>query len=77
MGKRSKARINASTLWKDRFVNVVNPKYAHLINGQKNPEETIAELTALLNEKPIDVGLIGIGGNGHIVFNDPPADFDD
>ncbi len=61
----------------DRFVNVVNPKCAHLINGQKNPEETIAELTALLNEKPVDVGLIGIGENGHIAFNDPPADFND
>ena len=61
----------------DRFVNVVHPKCAHLINGQNNPEETIAELTALLNEKPIDVGLIGIGENGHIAFNDPPADFDD
>lgn len=61
----------------DRFVNVVNPKCAHLINGQKNPEETIAELTALLNEKPVDVGLIGIGENGHIAFNDPPADFED
>lgn len=61
----------------DRFVNVVNLKCAYLINGQKNPEETIAELTALLNEKPVDVGLIGIGENGHIAFNDPPADFDD
>ena len=61
----------------DRFVNVVNPKCAYLINGQKNPEETIAEFTALLNEKPVDVGLIGIGENGHIAFNDPPADFDD
>ena len=40
-------------------------------------EETIAELTAILNEKPVDVGLIGIGENAHIAFNDPPADFDD
>ena len=61
----------------DRFVNVVNLKEAHLINGQKNPDETIAALTALLNEKPVDVGLIGIGENGHIAFNDPPADFND
>ena len=61
----------------DRFVNKVNPKKAYLINGQKNPEETIAELTALLNEKPVDVGLIGIGENAHIAFNDPPADFND
>ncbi len=61
----------------DRFVNRVNLKEAHLINGRQNPEETIAELTALLNEKPVDVGLIGIGENGHIAFNDPPADFND
>ena len=61
----------------DRFVNKVNPKKAHLIEGQKNPVETIAELTALLNESPIDVGLIGIGENAHIAFNDPPADFND
>ena len=61
----------------DRFVNKVNPKKAYLINGQGNPEETIAELTALLNEKPVDVGLIGIGENAHIAFNDPPADFND
>ena len=61
----------------DRFVNKVNPGKAHLINGQGNPEETIAQLTALLNEKPVDVGLIGIGENAHIAFNDPPADFYD
>ena len=61
----------------DRFVNVVHPGKYHLINGEKDPEETIAELTAILNEKPVDVGLIGIGENAHIAFNDPPADFDD
>ncbi|MBE5751949.1 MAG: glucosamine-6-phosphate deaminase [Clostridiales bacterium] len=61
----------------DRFVNKVNPGKAYLINGQGNPEETIANLTALLNDKPVDVGLIGIGENAHIAFNDPPADFYD
>ena len=35
------------------------------------------ELTELLNQKQVDVGLIGIGENGHIAFNDPPADFGD
>ena len=61
----------------DRFVDKVNPGKAHLIDGSRDPEETIAELTALLAEKPVDVGLIGIGENAHIAFNDPPADFDD
>jgi glucosamine-6-phosphate deaminase len=61
----------------DRFVSKVNLKNAYLINGERNADEQIAELTALLAEKPIDVGLIGIGENAHIAFNDPPADFAD
>jgi len=34
-----------------------------------------ARLEAALREAPIDVACIGIGENGHIAFNDPPADF--
>ncbi len=37
--------------------------------------ECIAALTEKLRESEIDVGLIGIGENTHIAFNDPPADF--
>lgn len=61
----------------ERFINKVGLKNYHLIDGTKNPQETIAELTALLAQKQVDVGLIGIGENGHIAFNDPPADFED
>ncbi len=61
----------------DRFINIVNPGRYHLINGEDDPEETIAALSVLVNEKPIDLGMIGIGENGHIAFNDPPADFED
>jgi glucosamine-6-phosphate deaminase len=61
----------------NRFVKKVNPGKYHLIDGTKDPEETIAYLTKLLDESPIDVGLIGIGENAHIAFNDPPADFND
>ena len=45
----------------------------HLVEGRK---EQLEELSRLLCEKPIDLGLIGIGENGHIAFNDPPCDFD-
>lgn len=60
---------------KERFINKVNPKTAYLVDGN-NPEESIAYLTEKICEAPIDVALIGIGENGHIAFNDPPADFD-
>ena len=62
---------------RERFVDKVALGKYHLIDGEKDPEETIASLTALLDEAPIDVGLIGIGENAHIAFNDPPADFND
>lgn len=35
-----------------------------------------ARLAAAVREKPIDLACIGIGENGHIAFNDPPADFE-
>ena len=39
-------------------------------------EGNIRQLSAEILKNPIDVGLIGIGENAHIAFNDPPADFD-
>lgn len=48
----------------------------HLLNGEDNPREVIAEVGKLISEAPIDVAFVGIGENGHIAFNDPPADFE-
>ncbi len=61
----------------NRFIKKVPIKNYHLIDGTVAPEKTIVELTKLLDETPVDVGLIGIGENAHIAFNDPPADFND
>ena len=61
---------------KERFVNVVHPKAAHFVNGEGDVQTNIAQLTKELRSDEIDVGVIGIGENGHIAFNDPPADFD-
>ncbi len=58
---------------KERFVAFANVKKAHFVDGT---DEGIKKLTAEINESPIDVGLIGIGRNAHIAFNDPPADFE-
>lgn len=57
---------------KERFTSRVNLKAAYFVEG----EASIQKLSALLKEREIDVGVIGIGENGHIAFNDPPADFD-
>ena len=61
---------------KERFVSKVSLKAAYFVSGEGDIEANIAELTKELRQAPIDVGVIGIGENGHIAFNDPPADFD-
>lgn len=58
---------------KERFIQKISLKAYHLVDGTK---ECIAGLTRELRSAPIDVGLIGIGENAHIAFNDPPADLD-
>ncbi|MBC8543581.1 6-phosphogluconolactonase [Bianquea renquensis] len=58
---------------KERFISKVNLKGAYLVDGDLSH---IPALTEKLREKVVDVGLIGIGENAHIAFNDPPADFD-
>lgn len=58
---------------KERFVEPTGVGKVHFVDGT---QEGIARLTKEIQEAPIDVGLIGIGRNAHIAFNDPPADFD-
>lgn len=48
----------------------------HLLDGNAaDPQAECRRYAALLHEGPIDVACIGIGENGHLAFNDPPADF--
>jgi len=61
---------------KERFADLVPLKAAYFVNGEGDIEKNIEELTNKLRSDEIDVGVIGIGENGHIAFNDPPADFD-
>lgn len=58
---------------KERFLSKVTLADYHLVDGSP---DSIPALTAELKRAPIDIGLIGIGENAHIAFNDPPADFD-
>lgn len=61
---------------KERFLAKVPALQAvHLINGEADAEEECRRLGALICRQPVDVALVGIGENGHLAFNDPPADF--
>lgn len=64
-------------LWQ-RFVSRLRlpMKAFHFINGEAQPELECRRLAALIRHEEIDVMFCGIGENGHLAFNDPPADFD-
>lgn len=63
---------------KERFVEKIgNLKDFHYIDGDVEPVETeLSRLDALISSKTVDVAFVGVGENGHLAFNDPPADFD-
>ena len=61
----------------DRFVSKVSTLEAtYFINGELDPGQECARLNKIIAGYPIDVALVGIGENGHLAFNDPPADFE-
>jgi glucosamine-6-phosphate deaminase len=59
----------------DRFISHIHLKSVNLVNGEDENQQNSKQLSFLISESPIDLGLIGIGENAHIAFNDPPADF--
>src|SRR5881398_1879090 len=48
----------------------------HLLDGDADPAEVVRRVGKELTSAPVDVAFVGIGENGHLAFNDPPADFE-
>ena len=62
---------------KERLVDVVHPGMVHLIKGEADdPAAECRRINHIISQDKIDVAFVGIGENGHLAFNDPPADFD-
>jgi glucosamine-6-phosphate deaminase len=54
----------------------IRPAAFHGVRGESaDPVAECARYQQLLAEGPIHVTCAGIGENGHLAFNDPPADF--
>jgi glucosamine-6-phosphate deaminase len=62
---------------KAEFVDHVPLARFEAINPGSDAELACRDYAALLAEAPIDIVLLGIGTNGHLAFNDPPADLKD
>ena len=76
IGIPSTSKASFRNYLKERFIDKIPVlKAAHLINGETDAEAECRRLGDLIRKHPVDVALVGIGENGHLAFNDPPADF--
>ena len=64
-------------LWQ-RFVSKLPlpPRAFHFLDGERDPKAECQRVAEIIRRHPIDVAFVGIGENGHLAFNDPPADFE-
>ena len=62
---------------RERIVERVHPRVFHFLAGDApDVHAECRRVGALLARAAIDVAFVGIGENGHLAFNDPPADFE-
>ena len=62
---------------RERIVSRVHPRAFHFIDGEAGDvHDECRRVGQLITQQPVDVAFVGIGENGHLAFNDPPADFD-
>jgi glucosamine-6-phosphate deaminase len=61
---------------RERLIGKTGITNYHLLSGEDNPAEVIRITGQALRSAPIDIAFVGIGENGHLAFNDPPANFD-
>jgi len=61
----------------EQLVRKTGIKSYHLLDGDAAElSQVLRRVGSDLASAPIDIAFLGIGENGHIAFNDPPADFD-
>jgi glucosamine-6-phosphate deaminase len=59
----------------ERLISRTGIKNYHLLDGEADVAGVCQRIGALLSQSPVDIAFVGIGENGHLAFNDPPADF--
>jgi glucosamine-6-phosphate deaminase len=59
----------------DRLIAKTGITQFHFLDGEGDTAEVIRTTSEAISSAPLDVAFVGIGENGHLAFNDPPADF--
>jgi glucosamine-6-phosphate deaminase len=61
----------------ERLVNKAGIAKFHPLDGDAHDlSEVIRQVGTALASEAVDIAFVGIGENGHLAFNDPPADFE-
>jgi glucosamine-6-phosphate deaminase len=60
---------------RERLINKTGITKYHFLDGEGDVRAIVHKVSAELTAAPIDIAFVGIGENGHLAFNDPPADF--
>jgi len=61
---------------KERITSRVHPRAFHFIDGEAaDVHDECRRVGHLITQQTVDAAFVGIGENGHLAFNDPPADF--
>jgi glucosamine-6-phosphate deaminase len=60
---------------RERLIQKTGIRKYHFLDGDSNFSESVKNVGEALTAAPIDIAFLGIGENGHLAFNDPPADF--
>jgi glucosamine-6-phosphate deaminase len=60
----------------ERLINKTGITRHHLLNPEGDAAEAANRIGKELNSEPVDILFAGVGENGHLAFNDPPADFE-
>jgi len=63
---------------KEKFISKVDKiQKINLIKGDAaDPQKECDRLNQILKNEIVDIAFVGIGENGHLAFNDPPANFE-
>lgn len=61
---------------RERLIQNVPIRQYHLLDGSQDPQQIISAVSAQLGRAAVNIAFTGLGENGHLAFNDPPADFD-
>jgi glucosamine-6-phosphate deaminase len=59
----------------ERLINKTGLTRYHLLDGERDAAVVAERAGRAIAQRPVDIAFVGIGENGHLAFNDPPADF--